>query len=364
MAGRGQGRRGARLPRKPGAESVGSAGARWVWDLRRAAGKGGPSGTLGLPKLNPGAAKSILTGLMPPTSGTVLIGGKDIETQMDSIRHDLGMCPQHNILFHHLTVAEHILLYAQLKGKSRKEAQLEMETMLEDTGLHHKRNEEAQNLSGGMQRKLSVAIAFVGDAKVIVLDEPTSGVDPYSRRSIWDLLLKYRSDFSWNRRYGMKPSSPRRGVPGKTGWRLNGVSCSSPPGRTIIMSTHHMDEADLLGDRIAIISQGRLYCSGTPLFLKNCFGTGFYLTLVRKMKNIQGHGKGCEVRFCPAPSGPGGIGHDEIKEGTFQLLPSNCSEEAHRHFWVESSVDLGCDCLHLASVLRERFQRPMISQKE
>uniref|UniRef100_A0A4X2LSZ3 P-type phospholipid transporter n=1 Tax=Vombatus ursinus TaxID=29139 RepID=A0A4X2LSZ3_VOMUR len=211
---------------------------------------------------------SILTGLLPATSGTVLIGGKDIETSMDSIRQNLGMCPQHNILFHHLTVAEHILLYAQLKGKSRKEAYLEMETMLEDTGLHHKRNEEAQNLSGGMQRKLSVAIAFVGDAKVIVLDEPTSGVDPYSRRSIWDLLLKYRS------------------------------------GRTIIMSTHHMDEADLLGDRIAIISQGRLYCSGTPLFLKNCFGTGFYLTLVRKMKNIQSQGKGCEVCFCLAPSLP------------------------------------------------------------
>ncbi|XP_036624096.1 retinal-specific phospholipid-transporting ATPase ABCA4 [Trichosurus vulpecula] len=211
---------------------------------------------------------SILTGLLPATSGTVLIGGKDIETSMDSIRQDLGMCPQHNILFHHLTVAEHILLYAQLKGKSRKEAQLEMETMLEDTGLHHKRNEEAQNLSGGMQRKLSVAIAFVGDAKVVVLDEPTSGVDPYSRRSIWDLLLKYRS------------------------------------GRTIIMSTHHMDEADLLGDRIAIISQGRLYCSGTPLFLKNCFGTGFYLTLVRKMKNIQSQGKGCEEACSCTPKGP------------------------------------------------------------
>uniref|UniRef100_A0A8C0RI66 P-type phospholipid transporter n=1 Tax=Canis lupus familiaris TaxID=9615 RepID=A0A8C0RI66_CANLF len=201
---------------------------------------------------------SILTGLLPPTSGTVLIGGKDIETSLDAVRQSLGMCPQYNILFHHLTVAEHILFYAQLKGKSWEEAQLEMEAMLEDTGLHHKRNEEAQDLSGGMQRKLSVAIAFVGGAKVVILDEPTSGVDPYSRRSIWDLLLKYRS------------------------------------GRTIIMSTHHMDEADLLGDRIAIISQGRLYCSGTPLFLKNCFGTGFYLTLVRKMKNIQSQRTGCE----------------------------------------------------------------------
>ncbi|ELV11962.1 Retinal-specific ATP-binding cassette transporter [Tupaia chinensis] len=210
---------------------------------------------------------SILTGLLPPTSGTVLIGGKDIETSLDAIRQSLGMCPQYNILFHHLTVAEHILFYAQLKGKSWGEAQLEMETMLEDTGLHHKRNEEAQDLSGGMQRKLSVAIAFVGDAKVVVLDEPTSGVDPYSRRSIWDLLLKYRS------------------------------------GRTIIMSTHHMDEADILGDRIAIISQGKLYCSGTPLFLKNCFGTGFYLTLVRKMKNFQSQRDGCEETCSCASKG-------------------------------------------------------------
>lgn len=81
-----------------------------------------------------------------------------------------------------------------------------------------------------------------------------------------------------------------------------GLSGANPDdfltGRTIIMSTHHMDEADLLGDRIAILSQGRLYCCGTPLFLKNCFGTGFYLTLVRKMKNTQNQRGGCEVRVC------------------------------------------------------------------
>ncbi|XP_053104298.1 retinal-specific phospholipid-transporting ATPase ABCA4 isoform X2 [Hemicordylus capensis] len=204
---------------------------------------------------------SILTGLFPPTSGTILVGGKDIQIHMDSIRQNLGMCPQYNILFNHLTVAEHILFYAQLKGRSREEAELEMEMMLKDIGLSHKRNEEAQNLSGGMQRKLSVAVAFVGEAKVVVLDEPTSGVDPYSRRSIWDLLLKYRS------------------------------------GRTIILSTHHMDEADILGDRIAIISQGKLHCSGSPVFLKNSFGTGFYLTLVRKMKTFQDSG-GKEATSC------------------------------------------------------------------
>uniref|UniRef100_A0A672SH32 P-type phospholipid transporter n=1 Tax=Sinocyclocheilus grahami TaxID=75366 RepID=A0A672SH32_SINGR len=192
---------------------------------------------------------SILTGLFPPTSGTAYIYGKDIRTEMDAIRQSLGMCPQYNILFNHLTVEEHILFYSLLKGRDRNEAEKEVENMLEDLGLPHKRDEEAQNLSGGMQRKLSVAMAFVGGSKVVILDEPTSGVDPYSRRSIWDLLLKNRT------------------------------------GRTVILSTHHMDEADLLSDRVAIISKGKLHCSGSPLFLKNCFGVGFYLTLVRHMKD-------------------------------------------------------------------------------
>uniref|UniRef100_A0A8C2T8T8 P-type phospholipid transporter n=1 Tax=Coturnix japonica TaxID=93934 RepID=A0A8C2T8T8_COTJA len=223
---------------------------------------------------------SILTGLFPPTSGTVLIGGLDIQTHMDSIRQRLGMCPQYNILFNHLTVEEHILFYSQLKGRSRDEAEQELEMMLEDMGLTHKRNEEAQNLSGGMQRKLSVAIAFVGEAKVVVLDEPTSGVDPYSRRSIWDLLLKYRS------------------------------------GRTIILSTHHMDEADILGDRIAIISQGKLFCSGSPVFLKNCFGSGFYLTLVRKVKNTRTGRNVVSMHFCPC----------------MYNLKSSCSCTAPSHF--------------------------------
>ncbi|RVE62121.1 hypothetical protein OJAV_G00177550 [Oryzias javanicus] len=179
---------------------------------------------------------SILTGLYPPTSGTAFINGRDIRTEMDAIRTSLGMCPQYNILFSHLTVEEHIRFYSLLKGRTEEEAEREVEDMLVDLGLPHKRDEEAQNLSG---------------SKVVILDEPTSGVDPYSRRSIWDLLLKYRT------------------------------------GRTVLLSTHHMDEADLLSDRIAIISKGQLFCCGSPLFLKNCFGVGFYLTLVRRMKDMK-----------------------------------------------------------------------------
>ncbi len=118
--------------------------------------------------------------------------------------------------------------------------------MLEDTGLRPKAREFSKDLSGGMQRKLSVAIAFVGGSKTVILDEPSAGVDPSGRRSIWDLLFKYRT------------------------------------GRTIVISTHHMDEADVLGDRIAIISNGMLIAHGTSYFLKNRFGRGYYLTIAKK----------------------------------------------------------------------------------
>ncbi|XP_056298859.1 phospholipid-transporting ATPase ABCA1-like [Pseudoliparis swirei] len=188
---------------------------------------------------------SILTGMFPPTSGTALINGYDILTDMDSIRKYLGMCPQHNVLFDNMTVEEHIYFYARLKGRSRAEVTIEIDQMIKDVGLPHKRKDLAKNLSGGMQRKLSVAIAFVGGSKVVILDEPTAGVDPYARRGIWELLLKYKQ------------------------------------GRTIILSTHHMDEADILGDRIAIISHGKMRCCGSSLFLKKLFGSGYYLTLVR-----------------------------------------------------------------------------------
>ncbi|XP_052005252.1 phospholipid-transporting ATPase ABCA1b [Xyrauchen texanus] len=189
---------------------------------------------------------SILTGLFPPTSGTAYIMGRDIRSELSTIRQSLGVCPQHNVLFSMLTVEEHIWFYARLKGLSEEEVKAEMEQILADTGLPHKRKSRTSQLSGGMQRKLSVALAFVGGSKVVILDEPTAGVDPYARRGIWDLLLKYRA------------------------------------GRTIILSTHHMDEADILGDRIAIISHGKLCCIGSSLFLKTQLGTGYYLTLVKK----------------------------------------------------------------------------------
>ncbi|XP_077864040.1 phospholipid-transporting ATPase ABCA1-like [Saccoglossus kowalevskii] len=193
---------------------------------------------------------SILTGLFPPTSGTAYVYNQDILTNIDQIRKNMGMCPQHNVLFDHLTVDEHLWFYARLKGMSNLDVKTEMRQMIKDVGLPHKRDEKAKHLSGGMKRKLSVAIAFVGGSRVVILDEPTAGVDPYARRSIWDLLSKFRK------------------------------------GRTVILTTHHMDEADLLGDRIAIISQGKLKCCGSSMFLKSQFGNGYYLVLVKKSNRL------------------------------------------------------------------------------
>ncbi|KAK4029566.1 hypothetical protein OUZ56_022545 [Daphnia magna] len=189
---------------------------------------------------------SILTGLFPPSSGTASINGLDIRYQIDDIRHQLGVCPQHNVLFDQLTVEEHLRFFANLKTGEQMESRKEIDKMIEDLGLSHKRHDISEHLSGGMKRKLSIGAAFIGNSKTVILDEPTAGVDPYSRRSIWDILLKYKA------------------------------------GRTIILTTHFMDEADLLGDRIAIISQGQLKCCGSSLFLKQKLGSGYYLTVVRK----------------------------------------------------------------------------------
>uniref|UniRef100_A0A671VTM3 ATP-binding cassette sub-family A member 2 n=1 Tax=Sparus aurata TaxID=8175 RepID=A0A671VTM3_SPAAU len=195
---------------------------------------------------------SILTGLFPPTSGSATIYGHDIRTEMERIRQNLGMCPQHNVLFDKLSVEEHLWFYSRLKGMAEEDIRKEMDKMIVDLELSNKRHSLVQTLSGGMKRKLSVAIAFVGGSRAVILDEPTAGVDPYARRAIWDLILKYKQ------------------------------------GRTILLSTHHMDEADLLGDRIAIISHGKLKCCGSPLFLKSTYGDGYKLTLVKKQSEGRG----------------------------------------------------------------------------
>jgi ABC-type multidrug transport system ATPase subunit len=106
-----------------------------------------------------------MTGLFPPSAGTAKINGLDIKRDMDTIRQSLGVCPQHNVLFDEMTVDEHLWFYARMKGRDPGVVEEESTKMIADLVLSHKRHEMSKNLSGGMQRKLSIATAFVGGSR-------------------------------------------------------------------------------------------------------------------------------------------------------------------------------------------------------
>ncbi|XP_038212274.1 ATP-binding cassette sub-family A member 3-like [Zerene cesonia] len=188
---------------------------------------------------------SMLTGNVPITKGSVCLAGYNISHQLQAARAHLGLCPQHNVLFNELTVHEHLEFFARLKGFSGKELETEINTIIEKLEMQEKRNYIAEGLSGGQKRRLCVGIALSGGARVVLLDEPTSGMDPASRRALWDLLEKEKK------------------------------------GRSMILTTHFMDEADYLGDRVAIMSSGSLQCMGSPYFLKNYYGVGYTLVVVK-----------------------------------------------------------------------------------
>lgn len=198
---------------------------------------------------------SMLTGVIGRSAGTCEMYGVDISNGMNELRREvgLGVCPQHDVLWADLTVEEHLLFFAGLKGLSSAQADTAARTVIREVGLTEKVRTLSKDLSGGMKRKLSVAIALVGDSKVVFLDEPTSGMDPYSRRSTWQILQNARQ------------------------------------GRSIILTTHFMDEADLLGDRIAIMADGNVRCCGSSMYLKKLHGVGYNLTMVKIMES--GNGK-------------------------------------------------------------------------
>ena len=143
-----------------------------------------------------GAGKStaiaMLTGLYPADGGDALIEGYSINYEMHNIRRNLGVCPQHDILFPDLTVEEHLSMFAAFKGTPRNQLRDEVEKMIQSVGLTEKRHARSKTLSGGQKRKLSVGIAFIGGSRVVFLDEPTSGMDPYSRRFTWNIIRQQR----------------------------------------------------------------------------------------------------------------------------------------------------------------------------
>ena len=192
-----------------------------------------------------GAGKSttmnMLSGMLTADNGKCFVGDINVNQQPDAARKLLGLCPQYDILIPEMTVAEHLEFFACLKGYSKAEALAEIPNLAADVQLSDKVNENVTALSGGMQRKLSLGIAVCGGSKYVILDEPSSGIDARARKDLWTILEKYRQD------------------------------------RTLLISTHYMDEAEALGDRIVIIANGKLQCDGSIPFLKDKLGKGYHI---------------------------------------------------------------------------------------
>ncbi|KAL2915617.1 hypothetical protein HK105_204802 [Polyrhizophydium stewartii] len=187
---------------------------------------------------------SMLSGLTPSTSGDALIYDMSVRNQMQRIRKIMGICPQHDILFDDLTAREHIELYAGLKGVPKSQLKALIDERLYAVRLHTVADVRAGTYSGGMKRRLSLVISTIGDPKIIFLDEPTTGMDPVNRRHVWSFIEKLKRN------------------------------------RVIILTTHSMEDADVLGDRIAVMCKGRLRAINNSIALKSKFGTGYRISVV------------------------------------------------------------------------------------
>ncbi|XP_052143913.1 ABC transporter A family member 8-like [Oryza glaberrima] len=188
---------------------------------------------------------NMLTGFTKPTSGTAYIEGMDIQFEMNKIYAGIGVCPQHDLLWETLTGREHLLFYGRLKNLRGAPLSQAIEKSLKSVRLFAGgiADKLVSKYSGGMKRRLSVAISLIGDPKVVYMDEPSSGLDPASRKDLWNAVKSAKQD------------------------------------RTIILTTHSMEEAEFLCDRIGIIANGSLQCIGNSKELKAKYGGSYVLTV-------------------------------------------------------------------------------------
>ena len=185
-----------------------------------------------------GAGKStlirMLTTLLLPTSGTALVAGYDIVKEADSVRRAIGVIPQALTSDLDLTAQENLLIFAKLYGVARERRKALIADLLAAVELSQWADKPVKNLSGGMRRRVEIARGLVHEPRILFLDEPTTGLDPVSRTSVWEMLRAIKAD--------------RR--------------------LTVLLTTHYMDEADKLCDRIAIVDHGNLMALDSPMKLK------------------------------------------------------------------------------------------------
>jgi ABC-2 type transport system ATP-binding protein len=187
-----------------------------------------------------GAGKSttinILCTLIKPEEGTATIYEHDILKDRQQIRELIGVTPQEMVFYPDLSARENLIFFAQMGNIPKKDAVKNAEIILKDLGLGD-RYDKVKNFSGGMKRRLNLAINIILDSEIFFLDEVTTGIDPQSRHLVWDLLIKLKKR-----------------------------------GKTIILTTHSMEEAELLSDRVIIIDNGKIIAMGSPDELKMQYG--------------------------------------------------------------------------------------------
>jgi lipooligosaccharide transport system ATP-binding protein len=168
----------------------------------------------------------------PPSGGTLRILGKDPVREGPEIRGRLGVVPQLDTLDMELTVRENLIIYGRYFGLSRKDVRERADELLEFVQLAERANDRVEPLSGGMKRRLTIARALVNDPEVLLLDEPTTGLDPQARHVVWDRLFRLKQQ-----------------------------------GVTLVLTTHYMDEAEQLCDRLVVMDRGSIAEEGSPLDL-------------------------------------------------------------------------------------------------
>ena len=174
-----------------------------------------------------------LTGLLKPTGGAVKVLGFDPQSQGLEARKVMGVSPQETAVYPYLTGEENVRLFGELYSVPKKALGARVDYVLEKVGLLDEAKRRVSKYSGGMKRRVSIAMALVTDPRVILLDEPTVGMDPQARRAVWDFIVELRDE-----------------------------------GKTILLTTHYMEEADELCDEVGIVDHGRLIELGSPGDLK------------------------------------------------------------------------------------------------
>lgn len=190
---------------------------------------------------------NIIAGIIKPTDGTIKIYKSHVRELLGEDQTYLGYCPQTNILFNELTVEEHIYLFSRIKGYSSVNAIEEADKYISMLHLSDKASTTAYYLTEGLKRRLSIALALCAHSKLVVLDEATAGVDPISKRTIWNMLDAEKK------------------------------------GRSILITTHAMDVAEILGDRIGILSEGVLKCCGSSAYLKKELAGSYRLVIIKRI---------------------------------------------------------------------------------